>query len=172
MKHQHSILFALLISVLLLTGAQAQKKLYIKDHTGGQINYNLSLIRSLTFSESNLVINKPDGAPVEYLLADIRYLNFEEDALANISKVSPYQCINIYPNPASEELKIDYVRISSADMQLSVIDIEGKTRMQQNIKSSFSTGSIKLVVSHLPKGLYVIRLQDGVYFENKKFIKN
>jgi hypothetical protein len=68
--------------------------------------------------------------------------------------------IRIYPNPVSESFRIDGL---TAPTPITVMDISGKTLLQQTVK-----GDESISVGYLPKGIYLIRV-NGI---TAKIIKN
>ena len=86
----------------------AQTKLYIEQKENPKFFIPLSEIRRLTFSDTDLVLH-PKGEDVQsFSLIDLTRLHFK-DVLASLS-TSPYttQEINVYPNPASQIVNIEY----------------------------------------------------------------
>ncbi len=73
----------------------------------------------------------------------------------------------IYPNPASNQINISFDKnIEKAN--LKIISILGQTVFErQNISRNDTT----IDVSKLAKGIYVIRVSDGISITNTKFIK-
>ena len=73
--------------------------------------------------------------------------------------------ISVYPVPAS-----DYINISLPDESyrvIRIIDINGKTVLQQNIISSFA----KINVASLPNGIYIVLSQNDKGIIKAKFNK-
>jgi hypothetical protein len=63
--------------------------------------------------------------------------------------------IKVYPNPTSGSLTID--REGSGAWQAAVLDLQGRLLMQQRLPTATS----QLDLSHLPAGMYLLRLSDG-----------
>ncbi|MBL7882470.1 MAG: T9SS type A sorting domain-containing protein, partial [Bacteroidia bacterium] len=78
----------------------------------------------------------------------------------------------IYPNPANEEIKIDFKRrnVSLNDkLDYAVIDVNGKQVLSGKINAGSTV--IALGVSELKNGLYLINVnKNGVLAANKKFV--
>jgi len=68
--------------------------------------------------------------------------------------------INIFPNPAS-----DFINITvDSELEVLVLDLLGKELIRENING-------KLDISFLEKGIYIIKLTDGVNTSSYKIIK-
>ena len=75
--------------------------------------------------------------------------------------------INIYPNPANDHIAIDFGNLDNVeDWNIKIINILG----QEVLRHPMNTDKIN--VSELSKGVYIIRISDGVNQADKKFIKN
>lgn len=80
--------------------------------------------------------------------------------------------INIYPNPAQEELFIRITNSTSGEGILIITDISGKVVKQELLNLSHKYSLIDLDVTGLSKGIYTIKItSNGVKFIDK-FIKN
>ncbi|RLD39956.1 MAG: hypothetical protein DRI83_00185 [Bacteroidetes bacterium] len=70
------------------------------------------------------------------------------------------------PNPASESINL-FMANSSDEVQISILDITGKTM----IETRETGGTIKINTSDLPKGSYLIRLQNEDAAFTRRFVK-
>ncbi|OFX31707.1 MAG: hypothetical protein A2X08_16055 [Bacteroidetes bacterium GWA2_32_17] len=172
MRYKKVKLSALLLLGIGLSGIQAQSTLYVKEHSGIQTPYTLSSIRKLTFPTGNMTVKKTDGSTNTFALSDIRYLNFI-DLTTNVSQVGIQEnsSIILYPNPVIDQLQISYESIKAWNVQVEIIDVQGKVLHQQTIISKNGTNHALIPVSQLSKGLYVCRLQSNEKIEIFKFLK-
>ena len=75
--------------------------------------------------------------------------------------------INIYPNPANDHITIDCGNLDNLEgWNIKIINILGQEVLSQPMDND------KINVSELSKGVYIIRISDGVNQADKKFIKN
>ncbi len=74
--------------------------------------------------------------------------------------------IAVYPNPADNILNIS-IPENTLNTMVEIIDINGKTVL----KSSFNTSAIKLNISGLKKGLYLVKIQNTKGIITKRIIK-
>ena len=79
---------------------------------------------------------------------------------------------SIYPNPANNKLNIQFNQsISGDNLQLSIIDMLGRTVSKQQELSIETYNNTSIDVSSLDKGTYFINLSNGNSTITKKFIK-
>jgi hypothetical protein len=75
--------------------------------------------------------------------------------------------INIYPNPANDQITVDFGNLNNVeDWNIKIINILGQEVLSQPMNTD------KINVSELSKGVYIVRISDGVNQADKKFIKN
>jgi len=82
-------------------------------------------------------------------------------------KIAEFAKIKIYPNPAQEILNIETTGLNIENLQVTVVDYMGKT--VQSIKPK--TEVIKLEISNLKAGNYIIYVNDGLQSIVEQFIK-
>jgi hypothetical protein len=75
--------------------------------------------------------------------------------------------LQVYPNPA-----IDVISISGlqAKDEIRIVDMRGNTVVRQ--QNTASANAVTINVSALPKGTYVVEVNNGTSKEAKSFIKN
>jgi len=84
----------------------------------------------------------------------------------------PINYISVYPNPASDELTINYQLKKSAVVNINLIDLQGKQHMALNKEANaMGIQTESMNISHLPPGVYFLRLQSGNDVVTKKVVK-
>lgn len=78
----------------------------------------------------------------------------------------------IFPNPASTELLVDVPVTEEVSTQMVVYDLAGKMVLQKTDALSKGNTQTRLNVSQLPNGVYLLRVQNGDYIANQKFVIN
>jgi len=78
----------------------------------------------------------------------------------------PAISVNVYPNPASDMVTIDYTSFSTT--QVRVFDINGRPVMQFNNQQE--TGKLQLDVSNFAKGYYFIQIDNGISQQIAKLV--
>ena len=99
----------------------------------------------------------------------------KSDILTGINKDRKIQSsdleINPIPNPTSGEVKINYLLNKEIPVKICLLDIQGQ--LIENIyplNKKRGLNSLKLNLSHLPDGIYLIRLQAGNQVETAKVV--
>jgi hypothetical protein len=67
---------------------------------------------------------------------------------------------NLYPNPTAQDLNIDIMATQSNQMQLWVIDLNGKKMKQISISVTPGSNHISFPISDLAKGIYLFQVKD------------
>ncbi|HOE39450.1 MAG TPA: T9SS type A sorting domain-containing protein [Bacteroidales bacterium] len=86
------------------------------------------------------------------------------------SKVNEFQNFyetKIYPNPASELLNVELKNFSTS--KLEILDLNGRIISVENAK--FENSTIKIDISNLEKGFYILQIRDNEKFCRKSFVK-
>lgn len=98
-------------------------------------------------------------------------LGYKVDCLTNLDETSLYDRFNIYPNPASDLIQIQYDsdQIESGSIVLS--NVLGQVVTTKAITANRSIYE-SIDVSGLDQGLYFVTLQLGSKLLTKRFIKN
>ena len=169
MNHKKLKICAVLLLGLGLQPTQAQTALFVKQKVGSNTPFNLSTLKSLTFAGGYVTVLKKDASTSSFVRINVQYMNFGENMVNKIVPINAAKNgkLTIFPNPTHDVLNIE---IANADLQatlIEIIGIDGRVALRsvlQNAKSSIS-------VSSLPKGLYLLRSNNGTSVSNIKFIK-
>jgi trimeric autotransporter adhesin len=81
--------------------------------------------------------------------------------------------IDIYPNPVSAELFVEYSSSNSEKVTIQVYDITGRTAIEPYSSDNINQGinKVTISVSSLVQGVYILMLSDGKNRWSKKFVK-
>jgi len=94
-----------------------------------------------------------------------KYL-FNKNTLVGINSVyKSEQNFLLYPNPASTELNIEYKLARNA--YITIYNAIGEKLKEIKLE----TENTKINIADLPCGLYIIKLNDGIYSSSQRFIK-
>jgi hypothetical protein len=72
--------------------------------------------------------------------------------------------ITFSPNPASDYVSIDF-GLSVGNYDISIMDLTGKVLKSEKIRAA---ADVKLNISELNVGMYLVRIQKGKYVKTSK----
>ncbi|MEZ5026282.1 MAG: T9SS type A sorting domain-containing protein [Chitinophagales bacterium] len=68
--------------------------------------------------------------------------------------------IHLFPSPTNGDVQLEFNSTLSKAMQLHIVDINGKEIRSENIATTIGFNSINISLNNLPKGIYLIQLND------------
>jgi hypothetical protein len=80
--------------------------------------------------------------------------------------------INLYPNPAIDEINLEFELKESKNVTISVYNSIGQEMFSETEKGGSGLRTKRLNVSHLSSGMYIIQVRQGDWIANKRLIKN
>lgn len=142
--------------------------------TGGDVSF--------TISAGPYTVNSLDSIKVAFALLagdDLNDLNAVADAaetkynsISSVSEVSSTFTLleNVYPNPAIDELTVNYVLSSRSDVLLSIYDLSGKRIVERKISDQIpGRHQFAFDISKLSKGAYILQMESGSYTGTSRF---
>ena len=152
-------------------GAQAQYINYfnIEKVGGGISSEELQTIRSIKFNNSIMMVVNESDEVVNYPLTSVRKLSFES-IITSLSDASLSDAsLAVFPNPigSNERLYVHRDGSEKGNVAVEVYSIEGVLMLSVPtlVEDSFSTTA-------LPKGMYIVLIQQGSVVKTEKIIKN
>jgi len=169
MEYRKLPLCAILFLGIGITELQAQIKLNVKSKDDTQTAYSLTDIQKLTFPAHSVVVTETNGSTQSYTFSNVRYLSFIDITATNfpVLETLDSNSIKLYPSPASEELNIHYSATNCGTVQIRIINIQGQIVLAQTHENTKGENNIKLNISALPAGLYMVNNGAG----SSSFIK-
>jgi len=125
---------------------------FTADHDGGARNGN-SYFRNIRIYEgSSCVALLTEGGE-----------RIEDDA--PLTTPSLVQQMSLFPNPASDQVNMEVTTEASGAASLRVVDLRGRTILQQKMELTAGTQRLAVPVSNLPAGAYLLRIdgRDGYH---------
>ena len=77
--------------------------------------------------------------------------------------------INLYPNPATREVFIDYDFISEVDLKVTVVNHLGQVTLTVSELNAVS-GKLRLDVAEWANGIYNVLFSDGSQSDSRKLV--
>jgi len=120
-------------------------------------NISLSAYRGNDYVQIR-IINVPDGGNNLYL--DNLYVGDNLGILTGLSNnLESINQARIYPNPSNSMVKLEMATIDKSDLQLSILNLQGKLVKQLNIENNLWNGGVySFSVADLPNGFYHVKL--------------
>jgi hypothetical protein len=91
---------------------------------------------------------------------------------ANEYVIEPVLSAIIFPNPVADIVKVAFpLRNQGRDVSIELFDMKGQV-LQRIVSQSITSETIPLDLSHLPDGVYVLKVVDGSQIITKKLVKS
>lgn len=79
--------------------------------------------------------------------------------------------LNIYPNPSSENITVEWKSVQEGQASISVLDIAGRTVLNQSVDCTEGLQQTTINVSTLASGTYILKLEQENNVSNIKLVK-
>ncbi|MFT6512904.1 MAG: hypothetical protein ACJAX1_001476 [Neolewinella sp.] len=138
----------------------------------GEVQGTGSTVEHQTYS---LVDNAPVFGTNYYRLKQLNFDGrFEYSEIINVLNTdSDQQRGHFYPNPShSGNVSLDYYSATNSSLNVSVFDVSGALMFRQNNQAVEGANNLKLDLTTLGRGLYIIRLGDEADPVHRKVVVN
>ncbi len=157
-------LLFIVAALFAVTALFGQQKLDVISSAGG---FNVSSGISISWTLGETIIpnfTSPDGT---VSLAH----GFQQKLI--ITKVDELienaVTVKVYPNPASEFVRIEFEQAVDSEIKMSVLDLRGK--VLENDMIGPGTSYFEINLQNLPSGIYFLRLQKGKFVNVYRVVK-
>lgn len=150
------------------------QNLIIKKRAASEQAYALSTIKKLTFTDGNMNVFLKDGNKSSFNTLTVQSVIFNARTdLPSVPTVKPQnEDIILFPNPANSVANIRFPRKTpESSIDLEVISLEGKIFYKKKYDNIQAGETIRMDVSYLNKGIYVLRINNGIKITSQKIIK-
>ncbi len=148
----------LFLLIFILAKLQAQDYLITFTGTGSSVTVDSVRVENLTQGTSLTV---GDGNQLQ-LLGTLSVTNPTETNTGN--------ALNIYPNPAKEDVYLSFEATAMANASISVTDFSGKRVSRAN--AFFTRGRHDIHISGLNSGIYTVKINSETYQYSGKIISH
>lgn len=100
------------------------------------------------------------------------FKSMEYVGLADFDASNEQNLMTVYPNPAVNEVHLQFVSEKSGDVIVSVLTVDGKLVSSQVIAVQFGSNEIELNVAGLKAGNYLVEVRNGSAVSVGKIVKN
>ena len=87
-------------------------------------------------------------------------------------KENPFSVYVAFPNPAVDLLNVGLPQALAGTYNIEIIDIHGRIFLTENVNLEPGVNQLKIDISKIPVGTYVVRLPEILSQPSMKFIKN
>jgi len=125
-------------------------------------------IGHLTKGNYLLITNTTDSRAYPH---DVDTLYFTVGSVGT-HEISKSQIMDLYPNPTSDLINIEFQLNNSETVSLTIYDLQGKTIATPTIGDK-DQGKQKVTIStaHLPKGIYLVQMNVGKEIITRKIVR-
>ncbi len=94
-----------------------------------------------------------------FALSDVQNLSFKKTEETRVADVMAQERLQVYPNPVNDELRITNYELRMGDV-VEMFDMNGNRVYvaKPNSTSSIVNSTFTVNVSHLPAGMYVVKI--------------
>jgi hypothetical protein len=158
----------LLLSMLFIGATPVQSNdlyVYLKNDT--RQSFDLENVQKVTFTSTDLVVNKADGSTVPVSFADLKFfsLKYFEVSGNGITAPETKVAITVSFNPAVADVTVKSAKTITG---LELYNLQGQKLLQLHPESLEAT----LPLAAYPAGVYLIQVADESGITVKKIIKN
>jgi len=123
---------------------------------------------SINVTNVNATLNLQPG---EYRLYTTQKIEVQNDVSLGENPLFTEQLL-VYPNPAEDHLIIELNGRGKENARLNIYDLSGNLLLQNSLEKTAVGEYLKLEVSHLPKGMYLVQVErDGESFHQKIMLR-
>jgi Bacterial Ig domain/Secretion system C-terminal sorting domain len=147
-----------------------------KANTAGNLSTLITMSQNAGTTAETIVYNTPTTGATYYLKVfgyggafsttqcyDLTLIT-SSTSLIKAEKDNPYAVVDgeismrIFPNPANEQVTIHYTALEAGDYQLKIVDITGKTIIEQKKPIEKGENNLELKTNQMVAGLYLVKL--------------
>ena len=154
----------ILITSLFVVNAAAQKQEVISSAGGYYVSGPANLTLSWTLGETII----PCYGPTNGLILTHGFQSVLRTVIVEENIDTPVK-VTVFPNPASDYLNISFDEPLDTEVNLMLIDAQGKLFKNQVIEAA--TSEIQLNFQDLPSGIYLLKLTKGKLSNVYKVVK-
>ena len=151
------IQFALSMLLLISYVSHAQSLLTVTLTNGQTDAFNVSDIQSIKFVNNTLNIKEFNGTQSSWFIIDISEYSFNGVNSIGQTSESTSNYLNIFPNPVSDQLSMEYWSLNESKITIELLDVSGK--IVRSVFEGIHQGKKTYTwTKDLPSGMYLCRI--------------
>jgi hypothetical protein len=158
-------------TMLLLTSyiSNAQSQLSVLLTNGQTDAFFVSDIRSIKFINNTMNVTENNGTQSSWPIVDIIEYSFKGANSIGQTSESTSNYLNIFPNPVSDKLSIEYWTLNESKITIELLDLSGK--IVRTIFDGIHQGKQTYTwTKDLPSGMYLCRIVSKSKSITKPFV--
>lgn len=100
-----------------------------------------------------------------------RLVSAEVDVVAGIDQKKENNKLGLYPNPATNNIQLEFKAETGGNAQIEVYDVLGKMVIHENKTLTAGDNQFQLDISNLLSGIYRLRIFSGKSVQESAFVK-
>jgi uncharacterized protein (TIGR02145 family) len=114
----------------------------------------------------------PGSTTPKYSGMPVRLIKGQSTTDVKAISTLPNRTFTLNPNPVVNDIQINYESSNSGQLQLEIVDFQGRLQIKEYINIQSGANSKNISVANLQKGIYICRILNANKSESVKFIKN
>jgi hypothetical protein len=146
-------------AMLLLSSyvSNAQSQLTVSLTNGQTGEFYVSEIRSIKFINNSMNITENNGTQNSWPIVDIIEYSFKGANSIGQTSESTSSYLNIFPNPVSDKLSMEYWSLNESKITIELLDLSGK--IVRTVFEGIHQGKQTYTwTKDLPSGMYLCRI--------------
>ncbi|MDX5394976.1 MAG: T9SS type A sorting domain-containing protein, partial [Hymenobacteraceae bacterium] len=95
---------------------------------------------------------------------------FEYSRVAAVKFMSEYSSLQVYPNPAKQEVNLSFEAKENQFVQLQVLNMQGQQVLQLPFEATAGANELKLQLEKLTPGMYLINVTGSTFNSRNKLV--
>lgn len=91
--------------------------------------------------------------------------------LTGTAEVQFVNSLSLFPNPVLEQLTVQFEASQVSDLNISIVDLNGRILYQNNTTTSLGIQNINIPVTQLSEGVYLLSIQSKEGITSRRFVK-
>ncbi len=134
--------------------------------TGRYVRVQITGFAYLAIAEVEIM-----GCSTTNLVDDNSNLNIELPEASQATLIQEELTANVFPNPADEEITVDFQTPTDDNLKVIILDAKGATLYKHEFYAYAGNHSFKINVSKFPIGNYIVYLQHNDLKKSIQFVK-
>jgi hypothetical protein len=164
-------LITLFVSIITIS-LSGQISMFVHQHNSATDDYQIDDVRKITF-DNGMNVHPHSGTTTNYVIDDVRKITFDNSVVTSNGVTDDISSsFRSYPNPASDQINIEYSLTDVSGVLLEVYNINGTLVKSFNIgeKSSGNHHFLWTCEQRLSTGIYILKLKTDEFIKTNRLV--